>query len=57
MWSASDMTEVTSYPYSLPAFVGKLPKYPGVFFVRCGTWIVARTEDGWMLEYYMGDDR
>jgi hypothetical protein len=34
-----------------PAFVGRSPKYPGTFFVRCGKSVVACTADGWLVQY------
>jgi hypothetical protein len=34
------------------AYVGRLEKYPGVVFVRCGQkWVAACTDDGWILGY------
>jgi len=35
-----------------PAYVGRLKKYPGIVFVRCGQkWVAACTDDGWILGY------
>jgi hypothetical protein len=35
-----------------PAYIGRLDKYPGVVFVRCGSaWVAACTDDGWILSH------
>lgn len=34
----------------VPAFIGHMAKYPGVYFIRCGTSVVTCTEDGWVVE-------